>query len=172
MIETKEQLEVRYATPDPWGVKENLDDAKRFEEILGAIPKGKYKRALDVGCGEGVLTVQLPADEKVGIDISERAIGRCIGDAEFKVHNLLEDKFDKRKKYDLIVIAGVLYEFPQRVADDLIGILKKGGILVDCHINQWSYPSFEELKLIKEKEFSYSSCNHEYTQQLKVYKKV
>lgn len=104
-MQTKVELEEFYKTPDPWGYTDNEDDFVRqmlIVEIARIINYPSYQKALDIGCGEGVITKELSAIELYGIEISDTAAKR------------FPDNVKRVKKptgkYDLITACGVLYE--------------------------------------------------------------
>ena len=66
-MQTKEELEHWYAVSDPWLYRQTLDDQIRKDLILDFLPL-KYQRALDIGCGEGFVTTDLPAIDIHGIE--------------------------------------------------------------------------------------------------------
>ncbi len=77
-MQSKQELEDWYSQPDRWGYFNNPEDTKRLEKILFMLGWGKshYKRAIDIGCGEGFVTTFLPADEIHGLDLSDNALAR------------------------------------------------------------------------------------------------
>lgn len=175
MIQEKEALEQWHETEDPWGYNENKDDVLRKEILLAEIPDKKYKKVLDIGCGQGFITKDLPGEEVYGIDISQAAIdfanktGRS--NLIFKQGSIYDiDKlFDF--KFDLIIITGVLY--PQYIgkSSSLIyllidKILENKGVLVSVHINDWYNAQFPYLKT-KQLFYNY----RKYTHNLETYSK-
>jgi hypothetical protein len=76
-MQSRDELDEWYATPDPWGFQSNPADADRKARILAAIkrPGPRYKRALDIGCGEGWISKDLPAALIHGLEWSEKAAG-------------------------------------------------------------------------------------------------
>ena len=80
-MQSKDEIEKEYQTPDPWGFQTHPDDAARKQIILNALTLGankpmRFKRALDIGAGEGWITKDLPADEIFGFEISDTAASR------------------------------------------------------------------------------------------------
>lgn len=173
MIQAPEELERWYGQPDPWGYESNPEDIKRKAVLLSELPQREYRRVLDVGCGHGFITRDLPGQEIIGIDISSEAIaqaGRHTSDRiSFRQASLfdLPDLLDR--PFDLVVITGVIY--PQYIghalgaAYDAIGrLLADDGILVSVHIDQWYKARFPLLRL-KEVYYPY----REYTHRLEIY---
>ena len=58
--QTKQELEDWYKKNDPWSYKTTNDDIIRKEKILSLLEN--YNTALDIGCGEGFITTDLPAN--------------------------------------------------------------------------------------------------------------
>jgi SAM-dependent methyltransferase len=146
-VQSKEELDGFYTERDPWGYRSNKDDAMRRARLLSVIPRKQYCRVLEIGCGDGFVTSQLPGDAVIGIDLSRRAIEYARGQADVRTTFRQMSLFDLpyagwRNTFDLIVIAGMLY--PQfigegarlvtLIVDDL---LLPGGHLITAHIFEW-----------------------------------
>ena len=103
-MQSKQELEDWYSQPDRWGYFSNPEDTKRLEKILFMLGWGKshYKRAIDIGCGEGFVTTFLPADEIHGLDLSDNALARL-------PQNVIPVSAPQGK-YDLVVSTGTLYQ--------------------------------------------------------------
>ena len=103
-MQSKQELEDWYSEPDRWGYFNNPEDTKRLEKILFMLGWGKshYKRAIDIGCGEGFVTTFLPADEIHGLDLSDNALKRL-------PQNVIPVSAPQGK-YDLVVSTGTLYQ--------------------------------------------------------------
>ena len=100
-MQTKEELEHWYAVPDPWLYKQTPDDEERKNLILDFLPL-KYRRALDIGCGEGFITTDLPAIDIHGIEVSDNAARRLPWNVK-RVH-------EPEGAYDLVMTTGTLYQ--------------------------------------------------------------
>lgn len=102
-MQSKQELEDWYSEPDRWGYFNNPEDQKRLEKTLFMLGWGKkqYKRAIDIGCGEGFITHHLPADEIHGLDLSDNALTRL-------PQNVKAVK-EPIGKYDLVISTGTLY---------------------------------------------------------------
>jgi predicted TPR repeat methyltransferase len=121
-----------YETVDPWSAVLVKDVISGF---LIAHTQGKYKRALDIGCGEGVLTKSLSdiSERYTGIDVSERALSRAresnknIAVADFK--RLDFDEMTKLDgKFDLLCFSFTLdylgfQKHPQKFTENLYSFL-------------------------------------------------
>ena len=66
-MQSKQELEKWYEEPDKWGYFSNEYDALRLQKILFVLGWGKkrYDRVLDIGCGEGFMTL---------VTLSERCV--------------------------------------------------------------------------------------------------
>lgn len=176
VLQSIEELEKWYEKPDPWDYENNPDDLRRRAMLLSILPEKKYKKILDIGCGDGFVTVRLPGEEIIGIDISANAIGHARKNAlpHIKYHQC--SLFDLPglgwgQSFDLIVITGVLY--PQYVGNSeslayiiVDDLLQPGGHLVSCHIEEWYRARFPYITL----ECEYYPYR-EYTHVLEVYLK-
>ena len=100
-MQTKEELESWYKNPDPWAYESTHDDLIRKENLLNMLTL-KYRRALDIGCGEGFVTRDLPAINIHGIEISDIAASRLPSNVK-RVHEPVGI-------YDLVITTGTLYQ--------------------------------------------------------------
>ena len=90
---------------------------------------GRGKRCLDVGCGAGILTVQLAingAQDVTAIDIQKEAVANTLTNAfrngvSDRVHGEVVDlyAFETEKRYDVVVAS--LYQMPTDPAGNLSG---------------------------------------------------
>ncbi|GKS58992.1 hypothetical protein YTPLAS18_25190 [Nitrospira sp.] len=174
-MQSFEDLEHWYHQADPWGYESNPDDHKRVEMLLSELPSGRYRRVLDIGCGEGFVTRKLPGEEVVGIDVSRSAVDRARQHESHRLKFMQCSLFDAATlpgvPFDLVIITGVLYDqyigrsLPMiyRIVDDL---LADDGILVSIHIDTWYRARFPYL-MLKECFYPY----REYVHRLEVYGK-
>ena len=100
-MQSKEELEQWYKNPDPWQYEKTEDDLIRKDHLLSMLTI-RYRRALDIGCGEGFLTRDLPAIDIHGIEISDNAASRLSWNIK-RVH-------EPEGFYDLVVTTGTLYQ--------------------------------------------------------------
>ena len=175
MIQSKEELEQWYGRPDPWEYEVNPDDLTRRSMLLSELPKRRYLRALDIGCGEGFVTRHLPAEKIIGVDLSEQAIARANQHSSdrlsFQQGSLFELAGRFSEPFDLIVIAGVLY--PQYIGNSnrlvymmIDSLLAQGGVLASVHIDEWYTARFPYL-LSRTVMYGY----RDYTHRLEIYLK-
>lgn len=149
-VQSGEELDEFYEVEDPWNYDTTPDDAHRVARLLAAIPRREYRRTLDIGCGNGFVTAQLPGTEIVGVDISERAIAWARRRADTDRREMLFQQasiFDLESAtigyFDLIVVTGVFY--PQYighayalVSEVLRDLLQPGWVLATVHIDAWT----------------------------------
>ncbi len=174
VLQSKDELEDWYSSgEDPWDYYRNPADALRKARILAAIPTWEFEDVLDIGCGNGFLTKDLPGKRITGIDVSEKAVAWASQRAPAHIRYLPGSLFDipdlDLPQMDLVVITGVLY--PQYIAKAMRlvyvlidRILKPGGILLCSHIYEWYAARFPYLTVSRE-YFPY----REYSQVLEVY---
>lgn len=154
-MQSKEELERWYAVPDPWQYQQTQDDLQRKHLILEMFPMF-YKRALDIGCGEGFVTTDLPAADIHGIEISDNAASRFPWNVK-RVHA-------PEGLYDLVITTGTLYkQYNHKEINDWIVNSACRHVLI-AGIKEWLMP-YSYGKLLDKKEFNY----REYTQQVFLY---
>jgi len=154
MLQKIDDLEKWNDIEDPWGYKNNFHDDLRKTTLLDQIPKRKYENVLDIGCGQGFITNDLPGKNVYGVDISETAIKYARKNNKkviYSVGSIFEIDKLFEIKFDLIIITGVLY--PQYIGNSssliyllIDKILKQNGILISVHINEWYFSQFPYLK--------------------------
>ena len=175
MLQSIKELEKWHKGLDPWDYENNPEDKKRKNILLSEIPEKKYKNVLDIGCGQGFITRDLPGENILGIDISYEAIKKAKHYETDKIKFRHASLFDLEKigigGVDLVIITGVLY--PQYIGHSLNliysiidGILNERGTLISVHINEWYRARFPYL-LLREYFYNY----REYTHRLEVYVK-
>lgn len=154
-MQSKEELESWYANPDPWAYKTTEDDHTRKQKILGMF-KNHYHRALDIGCGEGFLTTDLPATHIDGIELSDLAASRFPSNIK-RVH-------EPHGKYDLVVTMGTIYkQYNHKQMYDWIMSSAQKHILI-AGIKDWLIPYNYGTPLVIQ-EFKY----REYVQSVTLY---
>jgi len=173
MLQSTKELELFYQQDDPWQYEITPDDKKRKETILSEIPNRNYKYVLDIGCGHGFITRDLPGEHVLGTDISSNAIRQAKAHENSRIKFIQSSIFEitqkTQQKFDLVVITGVLYSQYIGNSHDLIYLLINqlivdNGILICCHIDEWYKARFPYLMLDY-----YLFKYREYTQRLEVY---
>jgi SAM-dependent methyltransferase len=154
MKQTKEELEEWYQTSDPWSYEITPDDKVRKEIILSLLDN--YETALDIGCGEGFITKDIPSKNIYGLDISDNAA--------LRFPNNVKRILLPENKYDLVMSTGTLYQqYDYELITNWIKNHSSRHILVGG-IKDWIiWDDFG--KIINEVEFKY----RQYTQILRLY---
>ena len=107
------------ASADPWGYETSTYEAGKYAATLDALPRRRWRDALEVGCSIGVLTLQLAAicDRLTAIDGAARALERCR--ARLAPHPHVDVRHGRvpadwpDQKYDLIVLSELIYYLPE-----------------------------------------------------------
>ena len=110
---------------DPWEFETSEFEHRRCARLLEIVAGRRYAKALEIGCGAGILTRLLApiADRVVALDVSTTAIERAKatqsqpGSLEFRVANIMEYDVRAEGPWDLVVFSdticflGWLYSF-------------------------------------------------------------
>lgn len=179
MLQPLKDIEAWYDQEDPWNYESSIDDLKRRDILLHELPDREFTSALDIGCGHGFITRELPAKKITGVDISHKAIKQAKQLTPKKKTNISYKQGDlftldlqfASQSFDLIVITGVLY--PQYIGHantlsyyHIDRLLRPSGILVSVHIDDWYTAQFPYLML---KQYFYNYLT--YTHRLEIYSK-
>jgi len=157
-MQSKEELEDWYSEPDRWGYFNNQEDMIRLKKILYMLGWGKkrYKRAIDIGCGEGFITQHLPADEIHGYDLSDNALKRLPPN--------VTPVSEPDGKYDLVISTGTLYpQYDHEAIHKMIMSCASEFILI-AGIEEWLVPKDFGVQM-QFNTFSYG----EFTQKITIY---
>jgi len=177
MIQKINDIDKWHSAEDPWNYNNSEDDNYRKQILLKSLNELdiSFKNVLDIGCGQGFITKELPGRHITGIDISKMAIQHAKKHENerfsFKQGSIFETDALSENSFDLIIITGVLYSqyigHSMRLVYLLIDrLLSQNGILLSVHINDWYYASFPYFK-IKETFYPY----RKYTHKLEIYRK-
>lgn len=139
-------LEAVYAAdPDPWAAATShyRYQRRKYEVMDSLLPPGRFRRALDVGCGLGLMSRKLAnrAETVMAVDVSPSAVGRARvlhadqRNLKFETHDLLAFPPSFDASFDLVVVADVLYYLSpmdddtlKHVATRIGGLLAPGGL--------------------------------------------
>lgn len=128
---------------DPWQFASSPYERDKYAETLAALPRERYRSALEVGCSIGVLTRQLAmrADALCAIDVAAQALDearrRCadLDHVRFDLMGVPAQWPDGR--FDLIVLSEVVYYLDRAdvtvLAERLRGAIVPGGDIVLVH---------------------------------------
>lgn len=131
---------------DPWRTAERFYECRKRSLLLACLPRERFRRAFEPGCGTGLLTVELATrcDSLLAMDASRTAARRAravVGPArnvQITVGVVPEDWPEGR--FDLIVLSELGYYLtdPGELARRLRASLTPDGTLVACH---WRHPA-------------------------------
>lgn len=164
-----DELESNYNTTDPWGYQTNPADHERKQIIIDNVAILCVNSALDIGCGEGWITKDLPVKEIYGYEVSKQARSRWAPNIK---------QWELSEKVDLTLLTGVLYEnyFWHAMVTRAVMSSRKY-ILTSC-IADREYPpaiSFiqtNHFKQIEQIEFPYyRSDTEQFTQRLRIFER-
>lgn len=151
---TKAEMDSFYYVDDPWNYQKLEADRNRKEIILATLGElGPFTDALDIACGEGWITGDLPAKTIYGFELSDVA-------AERFPPNVKRTTQPFERKYDLMVCTGALYsEYDWPLFVSLMQLCATRLILT-CNIAGRELPqAIREIKhkadQIFEREFTY-----------------
>jgi cyclopropane fatty-acyl-phospholipid synthase-like methyltransferase len=131
------------ADPDPWKFAASPYERGKYEITLEAMPKPRYRSALEVGCSIGVLTRSLASrcDSLIAIDAAQtplhEARRRCadLPGVRFE-HMFVPDQWPGGT-FELILLSEVVYYLSRddvgRLAAKVINSLPKGGSVILVH---------------------------------------
>jgi cyclopropane fatty-acyl-phospholipid synthase-like methyltransferase len=154
MSEPRQTLRPEYfdalytADPDPWKFETSPYERGKYTLTLNAMPKPRYRSALEVGCSIGVLTRALASrcDAVVAIDAAQTPLAearrRCadVAGVGFE-HMFVPDQWPDGA-YELILLSEVVYYLSRddvgRLAARVTNSLAKGGSVILVH---WTGPT-------------------------------
>ena len=143
-------LEALYAGgDDPWDFRRSEYERARFAATLAALPRRRYRSALEIGCGNGELARRLAprCDAYCGVDAVETALAaarRAVPGASFHRGFLPCPLPDG--DHDLIVLSEVLYFLDADGIDALAAQLDARWPAADVICVTWRGPSGNPLE--------------------------
>lgn len=156
-LKLRKELNHRYRKRDPWGYEINPEDTRRKRIIIDSLRRLniRFEKALDIGCGEGFITRDLPAQEIYGFDISDVAMSRLPASII---------RLDTIKgNYDLVVATAVLYKKYncQWILDQVRKVATH--IILICNIKH------REKRILKNPIYEYRFPYREIVERLAIY---
>lgn len=136
---------------DPWRFATSDYEHEKYNATLGALPRARYVRALEIGCSIGVLTRRLAArcDRLLATDVAEEPLREArlrSADAPWVEFRRSAAPADwPEGTFDLILLSEVVYylnrEDVDLLAERVLGSLAPGGDLVLVHwTGETDYP--------------------------------
>ncbi|WP_265522867.1 PIG-L family deacetylase [Oerskovia flava] len=134
---------------DPWGFETRWYEERKRALTLAALPRPRFRSALEVGCSTGVLTAELArrCDRLVGVDIAAaplEAARRRLDASDGGAVELLQLTTPGEwppGRFDLVVLSEVGYYYgPADLEATLARVLRclePDGVVVACH---WRHP--------------------------------
>jgi SAM-dependent methyltransferase len=103
----------------------------KYETIAALIPSGRYRHALDIGCGNGLFSQKLAAmaGDVLGVDVSSVAVSmaakrtRALTNLRFAQCDVLDLPSNWDGSFDLITILDTLYYLPPPIDNELLKAL-------------------------------------------------
>jgi cyclopropane fatty-acyl-phospholipid synthase-like methyltransferase len=154
MSEQRQTLRPEYfdalytADPDPWKFAASPYERGKYEITLNAMPKPRYRSALEVGCSIGVLTRSLASrcDAVVAIDAAQTPLAearrRCADLPGVRFEQMFVPEQWPDGVFELILLSEVVYylsrEDVARLASRVTRSLSSGGSVILVH---WTGPT-------------------------------
>jgi trans-aconitate methyltransferase len=139
------------ADPDPWKFAASPYERDKYEITLEAMPKARYRSALEVGCSIAVLTRSLASrcDTLIAIDAAQapllEAKRRCADLPGVRFEHMFVPEQWPEGQFELILLSEVVYYLSRddvgRLAAKVTNSLAKGGAVILVHwIGLTNYP--------------------------------
>lgn len=132
-----------HQNPDPWNFETSVYEKQKYQQTLQALNKGRYDRALEIGCSIGVLTEMLSVQcsELIAMDISDTALQiarrRLSEKQQVRFINQAIPEYFPEGPFDLIVLSEVGYYLNQpdllKARDKMINLLSTNGTILLVH---------------------------------------
>ncbi len=181
MKQSHAEIIAGYEREDPWGYKTSAADLERKKKIIDVcrmqLPPGKkFKRALDVACGEAWISADLPAEKIYGWELSPEATRRF--PANVIPVTITPAGSSGHREHDLVVCTGALYGHYDWKELARVVCAFSSKVIVTCAIAEWEcVPAIEYIKkhIGKKRElksveyFPYARPEASYTQVIRVF---
>ena len=136
------------ADPDPWKFAASPYERDKYALTLEAMPKPRYRSALEIGCSIGVLTKSLASrcDALVAIDAAQtpliEARRRCADLPGVRFEHMFVPEEWPDGIFELILLSEVVYYLSRddvgRLAANVANSMAKGGSVILVH---WTGPT-------------------------------
>ena len=136
------------ADPDPWKFAASPYERDKYALTLEAMPKPRYRSALEIGCSIGVLTKSLASrcDALVAIDSAQtpllEARRRCADLPGVRFEHMFVPEEWPDGIFELILLSEVVYYLSRddvgRLAANVANSMAKGGSVILVH---WTGPT-------------------------------
>ena len=149
MSESRQTLRPEYfdalytADPDPWKFAASPYERDKYTLTLNAMPKSRYRSALEVGCSIGVLTRSLASrcDTLIAIDAAQTPLlevrRRCADLPGVRFEHMFVPEEWPDGAFELILLSEVVYYFSRddvgRLAAKVTNSLAQGGSVILVH---------------------------------------
>jgi len=135
---------------DPWGFDSRWYEERKRAVLLAALPRRRYRSALEAGCSTGALTAHLAerSDRVLAVDLApaalERARTRLAGREHVELRLATLPDAWPEGEFELVVLSEVAYYWAgtdlDRGLTAALASLSSDGHLVACH---WRHPVAE-----------------------------
>jgi cyclopropane fatty-acyl-phospholipid synthase-like methyltransferase len=136
-------FEKLYRQSDPFQYRSRWYEARKRAVVLACLPHERYAKAWELGCSNGVLTVQLAkrCDALLATDLSEEALASAtaanLGCPHVRLQQANHPTEWPDGRFDLIVVSEMAYYLTpyelRCLAQRLKSSLDDGGVLLACH---------------------------------------
>ncbi|MCP1168251.1 class I SAM-dependent methyltransferase [Limimaricola sp. ASW11-118] len=150
MAVPSEKLDRIYAGgDDPWGFRSSAYEQSKFRATCAALPRARYRSALELGCGNGELArhVAPRCAAYTGVDAVETALHaarRAVPRGRF--HRLFLPAPLPEGAYDLLLLSEILYFLDPAGLEALADQLDRRWPMADLVCVTWLGPSGNPLE--------------------------
>lgn len=133
---------------DPYGTRDRWYEQRKRDTLLASLPRRRFRRCYEPGCGTGELTLALAArcGELLASDFSAEALrsarARLAGTPQARIEQrTLPGDWPCDQVFDLVVFSELLYFLPlasvEQLARQCAATLDEDGVLVACDWRPW-----------------------------------